>query len=123
MKWFCHKGKKKYICTPLKVRVSARTGRHFRAGRIETSSIFYVYVLYSEKNDRYYVGLTTNIGRRLNEHNNGKNTSTKAYLPWEVVYYESFDTRLGARRREKYLKTAAGRKWRKENIRPRGATE
>ncbi|RDY60892.1 GIY-YIG nuclease family protein [Flagellimonas nanhaiensis] len=85
--------------------------------------MFYVYVLYSQKSNRYYVGLTTNIKRRLNEHNNGKNASTKAFLPWKVIYNESFDTRLEARRREKYLKTAAGRKWRKANIRPRGATE
>nr|WP_299384610.1 GIY-YIG nuclease family protein [Allomuricauda sp.] len=85
--------------------------------------MFYVYVLYSTGCHRYYVGMTTNIERRLAEHNHGKTRSTKSFIPWTVVHRESFKTRLEARQREKYLKSAAGRRWRKENIRPRGATE
>lgn len=85
--------------------------------------MFFVYVLYNAKFDRYYVGMTDNLDRRIHEHNSGGNKSTKAYLPWEIVYKESRATREEARQREKYLKTAAGRRWRKNNIRPRGATE
>ncbi len=85
--------------------------------------LYKVYVLYSVEYEKYYVGLTTDIARRLEEHNLGKTSSTKGFRPWEVVYFETFATRKEARKREKYLKTAAGRRWRKNNIRPRGATE
>lgn len=85
--------------------------------------MFYVYVLYSLSCSRFYVGMTDRPTDRLLEHNAGKTPSTKAYIPWEMVHQEVFSTRIEARTREKYLKTAAGRKWRKQNIRPRGATE
>ena len=85
--------------------------------------MFYVYVLYSNDFDRYYVGMTKYLENRLNEHNLGKMKSTKAFIPWIMVHNEVFETRLLARQREKYLKSGAGRRWRKQNIRPRGATE
>ncbi|MFD2516500.1 GIY-YIG nuclease family protein [Salinimicrobium flavum] len=85
--------------------------------------MYYVYVIYSSNFDEYYIGMTDALNRRLEEHNNGKNRSTKAYRPWEMVYNESLDSRELARKREKYLKSAAGRRWRKKFIRPRGATE
>ncbi|MEW2921383.1 GIY-YIG nuclease family protein [Muricauda sp. ANG21] len=85
--------------------------------------MFFVYVLYSPEFEQFYVGLTTDIDRRLTEHNNGKNQSTKAFIPWKMVHKENFETLLQARKREKYLKSAAGRRWRKLHIRPRGATE
>jgi putative endonuclease len=92
-------------------------------GGAQKVSMFLVYILYSSKFDRYYIGMTEDINRRLLEHNNGKTPSTKPFIPWIVVYTESFDSRVAARGREKYLKSAAGRRWRKLNIRPRGATE
>ena len=85
--------------------------------------MFYVYVLNSVNFDRYYVGMTESLKNRLNEHNSGNVKSTKAFTPWIMVHNEVFETRLLARQREKYLKSAAGRRWRKQNIRPRGATE
>ncbi|MBZ9627431.1 GIY-YIG nuclease family protein [Psychroflexus sp. CAK57W] len=85
--------------------------------------MFYVYVLYSFKFDRYYVGMTERLKERLSEHNQGNTKSTKAFVPWIIVHQEVFETRLLARSREKYLKSAAGRRWRKKHIRPRGATE
>ena len=85
--------------------------------------MYFVYVLYSLKFDRSYVGMTTDLDRRLYQHNTGQNSSTKPYLPWKIVHTEEFLTVHDAREREKYLKIAAGRRWRKINIRPRGATE
>lgn len=85
--------------------------------------MFYVYVLYSTTFGKYYVGMTTCLINRLLEHNSGKTKSTKAFVPWIIVYKEIFETRSEARLREKYLKTAAGRRWRNKNIRPSGATE
>jgi putative endonuclease len=50
----------------------------------------------------------------LKEHNAGRVTSTKPKRPWQLIYTESFTTCLEARKREKYLKSAAGRRFRKE---------
>ena len=86
--------------------------------------MFYVYVLYSLKFDRTYTGLTINVVCRLSEHNNRKNKSTKAYVPWQLIYVEECNTRKEARAREKYLKSGIGREFiNKIIIRPRGATE
>ena len=78
--------------------------------------MFYVYILYSKNDDRFYVGMTANIQQRIRDHNSGRNKSTKPYRPWIVVHTDVFQNRTDARRREKYLKTAAGRRWRKMNI-------
>jgi putative endonuclease len=85
--------------------------------------MYYVYVLFSVSFARQYVGMTDDLTRRVAEHNTGKNQSTKAFMPWILLNSEPFDNRNAARIREKYLKTAAGRRWRKNNLRPRGATE
>ncbi len=84
--------------------------------------MFTVYVLYSVEFQEYYIGLTKDLRRRLNEHNRGNTKSTKAFRPWEVIHREEFKLLSEARRREKYLKSAAGRRWRKQNIRPRSST-
>ncbi len=73
--------------------------------------MYYVYVLYSDSSGRFYKGMTDSLELRLKEHNAGKTKSTKAFTPWRIVYTEEFDTREEARDREKYLKTAAGRRW------------
>ena len=78
--------------------------------------MYFVYILYSKKFERNYVGLTSDLEQRLKSHNSGKVKSTKSYRPWEIVYSESYETIIDARKREKYLKTAAGRKWRKINL-------
>ncbi|MEK7195146.1 MAG: GIY-YIG nuclease family protein [Patescibacteria group bacterium] len=60
---------------------------------------------------KFYTGKTNNIGRRLAEHNSGKSRYTKRHKPWELVYSENFPSEKEAAQREKYLKSAAGRKW------------
>ncbi|HLV38403.1 GIY-YIG nuclease family protein [Xanthomarina sp.] len=78
--------------------------------------MYFTYILYSDTFDRYYVGISHNVQERLKEHNRGKTKSTKAYIPWRIFHVEEFETRVLARTREIYLKTAAGRKWRKNNL-------
>lgn len=78
--------------------------------------MFFVYVLHSVTFDRYYVGMTSNLEKRLNTHNLGHVKSTKAYVPWMVVLKETYNSREEARKRELYLKSAAGRRWRKQNL-------
>ncbi len=73
--------------------------------------MFYVYCLKSLKNGQHYTGLTNNLERRLKEHNNGKNRSTKAYRPYKILFYETFTNRKEARDREKYLKSGIGREY------------
>ena len=75
-----------------------------------------VYIVYSVDFDRYYVGLSSNVILRLKVHNSGVVKSTKAFCPWKIVHTELFETRIEARKREIYLKSAAGRRWRKNNL-------
>jgi putative endonuclease len=79
-------------------------------------SEFTVYVLQSEKNGKLYKGQTENLENRLNEHNRGKTKSTRSGIPWKVIYMETFKSREESLLREKYFKSAAGRRWIKENI-------
>ena len=76
--------------------------------------MYYVYVLRSLKDGRLYKGLTQNVEKRLNQHNQGENRSTKGFAPWELVLTKSFDSREKARYYEKYLKSGSGREFLKE---------
>ena len=66
--------------------------------------MFYTYILYSEKFDRYYIGQTNDLDKRVERHNNGYVRSTKAYIPWKLVYSEVFETRSESMQRETALK-------------------
>ena len=76
--------------------------------------MYFVYVLKSENNWRFYVGMTDNVERRIKEHNSGKTKSTKGYRPWIFFFKEEFQTRKEARVREKYLKSGTGKEYIKE---------
>jgi putative endonuclease len=85
--------------------------------------MFFVYVLYSSKFARSYVGISEDVEQRLKEHNSGKSTYTSKFKPWILIYKEPHESRNEARKREKYLKTAAGRRWMNNNIEwPRSST-
>lgn len=64
----------------------------------------YVYLLQSEKNKKFYVGSTSSLKRRIEEHNAGKVQSTKAYIPYSLIYFEGFKSKKDALIREKKLK-------------------
>ena len=70
--------------------------------------MFYAYVLQSKKNKEIYIGFTSDLKRRIVEHNQGLNFSTKRYMPWDIIYYEACKEETDAKRREKYLKTTQG---------------
>ena len=70
--------------------------------------MFYVYLLESVKSGEWYIGYTSNLRRRLVEHNQGLNISTRRYKPWNVIYYEACVNEKDAHRREGYLKTTQG---------------
>ncbi len=69
---------------------------------------YYVYVLKSKQDGSLYVGYTVSLEKRLKEHNQGKNVSTKSNTPWICVYYEACLDSEDAKRRESYLKTSGG---------------
>ncbi len=60
--------------------------------------------------------MTKDLEKRIATHNRREVKSTKAFAPWKIVHKEELSTRLDARNREKYLKSAAGRRWRKNNL-------
>ncbi len=65
---------------------------------------FFTYILFSKKLNKFYIGSTDNVERRLAEHNRGKTPFTKTGMPWILVYKEAFFTRSEALNREKYIK-------------------
>jgi len=71
----------------------------------------YVYVLKSDKDGRFYVGMTSNLERRIKEHNLGITKSTKGYRPWVLIHKETYLNREAARKREKYHKSGYGKQW------------
>lgn len=71
----------------------------------------YVYILKSVYCPKTYVGSTTNLMRRLKEHEQGKSSFTKRHRPWKVVYKEQFLNIGEERERERYFKSAAGRRF------------
>ncbi|KAB2842245.1 MAG: GIY-YIG nuclease family protein [Melioribacteraceae bacterium] len=66
--------------------------------------MFTVYVLKSLKDAKRYIGFTSDMGRRLAEHNLGKVKSTKSRKLFELIYAENFDTKPEAAEREKFSK-------------------
>jgi len=67
--------------------------------------MYSVYILYSKSFDRYYVGYTNNIKRRIAEHNRKKGKFTDAGIPWKLIYTENFSAKIEAMKREKFIKS------------------
>jgi len=73
--------------------------------------MFFVYVLKSESTGKRYIGQTNNLEYRVKKHNEGRSRYTKNRGPWDLVYSEKIETRAGAIRREKFLKSGKGREF------------
>jgi putative endonuclease len=74
--------------------------------------MYYVYVLRSDKTDKYYFGSTVDLKRRFYQHNQAQNIATKAGVPWALVYYEAYTAKSIALQRERKLKQY-GQTWRR----------
>ena len=70
--------------------------------------MFFTYILKSSVDQCHYYGHTKNLDERLEVHNKGRVRSTKGKRPWKVHYFESFDTKSEAYRRELYFKSIDG---------------
>jgi len=73
--------------------------------------MYIVYVIKSMMFSFTYVGFTDNLERRMKQHNAGKGRSTWPYAPFELIHTEIFGDRISARKREKYLKSTAGKNY------------
>ena len=68
---------------------------------------YYVYVL-EGKDNKLYIGMSSNLVKRFKEHNQGLNFSTKPHRPWKLIHYNAYLNKDDALRRENYLKTNKG---------------
>jgi len=73
--------------------------------------MFFVYVIYSESSDKFYIGSCNILAKRILQHNTGRNISTKHGIPWEVKYFKVFSTREEALKREMEIKKKKSRKY------------
>ena len=73
--------------------------------------MYYVYAIRSVIKNYIYVGLTANTEKRISEHNDKKEKTTRSYAPFKTILIEEYDTRIKAREREKYLKSGAGKEY------------
>jgi putative endonuclease len=70
-----------------------------------------IYILYSEKLNKYYIGACIDIERRLYEHNIGHSKFTSIGVPWLMKYTEEFETMQEAKKKELYIKKMKSRKY------------
>ena len=73
--------------------------------------MFYVYVLQSDSDSGLYIGFTTDLRKWLAQHRRGDSFATSYRGPWKLIYYEAYLNREDAEGRERYLKSGAGRRF------------
>ncbi|MBI4090301.1 MAG: GIY-YIG nuclease family protein [Candidatus Kerfeldbacteria bacterium] len=73
--------------------------------------MYFVYAIDSIRRNYIYIGLTDNANRRIEQHNNGRERTTRPYAPFQTILIESYPTRQEARKREKYLKSGSGKEF------------
>ncbi|XZF13334.1 GIY-YIG nuclease family protein [Chitinophagaceae bacterium MMS25-I14] len=72
---------------------------------------YYCYIIYSKTRDKYYIGYTEDVDKRITQHNDGISTFTAIAQDWELVYKEMFSTREKAFKREQEIKRKKSRKY------------
>jgi putative endonuclease len=72
---------------------------------------YYVYIIFSQSRNRYYIGYTHAPEERLKEHNLGATISTRSGRPWVLVYTEKFSNKRAAIMRENAIKRMKSRKY------------
>src|SRR5215813_12872562 len=88
-----------------------------RLSALENGAMYYVYVLRSERDSGFYIGFSTNLRARLRQHQDGESFATKSLGPWKLIYYEAYTEREDAEGREKFLKSGAGRRFLRTQLR------
>ncbi|MGE8343611.1 MAG: GIY-YIG nuclease family protein [Flavobacterium sp.] len=73
--------------------------------------MFFVYILYSAKKEKFYIGQTNDMEDRLNRHNNGQSLSTKNGVPWKIIYTIQLDSRSEAMILETKIKKRGAKRY------------
>lgn len=76
--------------------------------------MFFAYVLKSIQHEYFYKGHCHDLEKRILQHNSGMTESIRPFIPFKLVYFEKFKTEKEAIDREKYFKSAAGRRFLKK---------
>ncbi len=76
-----------------------------------TEKTHFVYIIYSKKIDKLYIGTTSNLEHRLKQHNSNQSNYTKNKGEWVLLYYETFQSKTEALKREKQIKAWKSRKY------------
>jgi len=79
--------------------------------------MYYVYILYSKKDQQLYTGYTIDLRKRFNEHISGRVTATKNRRPLLLIYYEAYVDKQDAKGREIFLKSGSGKRFLKKQLR------
>ena len=74
-----------------------------------SEKFYYVYVLWSFKDEMFYIGFSDDVERRFLEHKRGDNISTAKRLPVKLIFFEAYLSKTDALRRESYSKTTKGK--------------
>lgn len=83
---------------------------------VRDNKSWYVYLLQSKKNKRWYTGSTSDLRKRFKRHVNNQSTATKGRGPYELVYYEMCRNEHDARSRELFLKSGMGKRYLKNRL-------
>lgn len=88
---------------------SADSCSHVGSSPTPGTSRYYVYVLRSKRDGEFYIGMTSDLDRRIRQHNSGQTKSTRLRAPFELLLSECAEDRARARVRERYYKSGSGR--------------
>ncbi|MDP3888769.1 MAG: GIY-YIG nuclease family protein, partial [bacterium] len=78
--------------------------------------MFFVYVLRSFKDQKFYIGYTEDLNKRVSHHLLGEVPATQSRLPLQLIYYEAYVDKRDAKGREKFLKGGSGHKYLKKQL-------
>ncbi len=78
--------------------------------------MYYVYLLQSQVDHEWYIGYTSNLRRRLVEHNRGDTISLVYRRPLNLIYYEAYLHKKDATGRERFLKSGSGHRFLKKQL-------
>jgi putative endonuclease len=80
--------------------------------------VYFAYVIKSKNRDYFYKGHCRDLQKRLLQHNSGMTASIRPFIPFEIVYFEEFESLQEAIKREKYFKSSRGREFLKKILSP-----
>jgi predicted GIY-YIG superfamily endonuclease len=78
--------------------------------------MFYTYIIQSQKDKTFYIGSTSDLKRRIDEHNKGKATYSSIKAPFKLIWYGAFENKTKSQEFEKYLKSSSGFAFRNKRL-------